>query len=42
MDGNAEEEVAGQVREVKKKGLIDQFIYGSIFASCLVALMDTL
>ena len=42
VDENSEEEVAEQVREVKKKGLIDQFIYGSISASYRVALMDTL
>ena len=42
VDENSEEEVAERVREVKKKGLIDQFIYGSISASYLVALMDTL
>ena len=42
VDENSEEEVAERVREVKKKGLIDQFIYGSISANYLVALMDTL
>ena len=42
VDENSEEEVAEQVREVKKKGLIDQFIYGSISADYFVALMDTL
>ena len=31
-----------QVREAKKQGLIDQFIYGSISATYLAALMDTL
>lgn len=42
VDENSEQEVAGQVRKAKKDGLIDQFIYGSISASYLVALMDTL
>ena len=42
VDENSEEEVAEQVREAKKKGLIDQFFYGSISANYLVALMDTL
>ena len=42
VDENSEEAVAERVREVKKKGLIDQFIYGSISANYLVALMDTL
>ena len=42
VDENSEEEVAEQVREAKKQGLIDQFIYGSISASYLVALVDTL
>ena len=42
VDENSEEEVAEQVREAKKNGLIDQFIYGSISANYLVALMDTL
>ena len=42
VDENSEPEVAGQVRQAKKDGLIDQFIYGSISASYLVALVDTL
>ena len=42
VDENSEEEVAEQVREAKKNGLIDQFIYGSISANYLVALIDTL
>lgn len=42
VDENSEKEVAEQVRQAKKDGLIDQFIYGSISASYLVALMDTL
>lgn len=42
VDENSEEDVAELVREAKKNGLIDQFIYGSISANYLVALMDTL
>lgn len=42
VDENSEEEVAEQVRQAKKKGRIDQFIYSSISANYLVALMDTL
>ena len=42
VDENSEAEVAVQVRQAKKAGQIDQFIYGSISASYLVALMDTL
>ena len=33
---------ARQVRQAKKEGLIDQFIYASVSANYLVALMDTL
>ena len=42
VDENSEEELARQVRQAKKEGLIDQFIYASVSASYLVALMDTL
>lgn len=42
VDENAEKEAAEQVRQAKKDGLIDQFIYGSTSASYLVAVMDTL
>lgn len=42
VDENTEEELARQVRQAKKEGLIDQFIYASVSASYLVALMDTL
>lgn len=42
VDENSEKEVANEVRAAKKAGKIDQFIYGSISASYLVALMDTL
>lgn len=42
VDENSEQEIAEQVREAKKNGQIDQFIYGSVSANYLVALMDTL
>ena len=42
VDENYEKEAARQVRQAKKDGRIDQFIYGSISANYLVALMDTL
>jgi DNA-binding NarL/FixJ family response regulator len=42
VDENAEKEVARQVREAKKQGLIDQFIYGSISASYLADIVDSL
>ena len=42
VDENSEAEVAVQVRQAKKAGQIDQFIYGSISTSYLVALLDTL
>ena len=37
VDENAEKEVARQVKQAKKDGLIDQFIYGSISATYLRA-----
>jgi hypothetical protein len=42
VDENAEKEVAAQVKQVKKDGLIDQFIYGSISASYLADIVDSL
>lgn len=42
VDENSEKEAADRVRQAKKDGRIDQFIYGSISAAYLVALMDTL
>lgn len=42
VDENAERQVAEQVKQAKRDGLIDQFIYASTSASFLVALMDTL
>ena len=42
VDENSEAEVAVQEKKKKKAGQIDQFIYGSISTSYLVALLDTL
>lgn len=42
LDAAEDTETARQVRQAKKEGLIDQFIYASVSASYLVALMDTL
>ena len=42
VDENAEKEVAKQVKQAKIDGLIDQFIYGSISASYLADIVDTL
>ena len=41
-DENAEREIARQVKQAKKDGLIDQFIYGSISAAYLADIMDSL
>ena len=42
VDENAEKEVARQVKQAKKDGLIDQFIYGSISATYLADIVDSL
>ena len=42
VDENAEKEVAKLVKETKKEGLIDQFVYGSISASYLADIIDSL
>ena len=42
FDENAEKEVAKLVKQAKKDGLIDQFIYSSISASYLADIMDSL
>ena len=42
VDENAEKEMAKQVKQAKKDGLIDQFIYGSISASYLADIVDSL
>ena len=42
VDENAEKEVAKKVKQAKKDGLIDQFIYGSISAAYLADIVDSL
>jgi hypothetical protein len=42
VDENSMPKVAEDVKQAKRDGLIDQFIYGSTSASYLVALMDAL
>ena len=42
VDENAEKELAKQVKQAKKDGLIDQFIYGSISATYLADIVDSL
>ena len=42
VDENTEKELARRVLQAKKDGLIDNFIYGSVSASYLSAVIDTL
>ena len=42
VDENTEKEAARKVKQAKKEGLIDQFIYGSISASYLADIVDSL
>lgn len=42
VDENSERQVAEQVKQAKKDGRIDQFIYSSTSADYLVALIDAL
>ena len=42
VDENAEKAIAKQVKQAKKDGLIDQFIYGSISATYLADILDSL
>lgn len=42
VDENTEKKLADKVRLAKKDGLIDNFIYGSVSASYLSAVIDTL
>lgn len=42
VDENAEKAVARKVKQTKKDGLIDQFIYGSISATYLADIVDSL
>lgn len=42
VDENTEKKLADKVRRAKKDGLIDNFIYGSVSATYLSAVIDTL
>lgn len=42
VDENSEKRAAEQVKQAKRDGLVDLFIYGSTSASYLVALLDAL
>lgn len=42
VDENAEKKLARRVRQAKKDGLIDSFIYGSVSTAYLSAVIDTL
>lgn len=42
VDENTEKKLADQVRQAKKDGLVDNFIYGSISSSYLSAIIDAL
>lgn len=42
VDENAEKAIAKQVKQAKKDGLIDQFIYSSITATYLADIVDSL
>lgn len=42
VDENAERKLADEVRQTKKDGLVDAFLYGSVPASYLSAMVDTL
>ena len=42
VDENSEKKLAEEVKQAKRDGIIDLFLYGSISASYLVALLDTL
>jgi hypothetical protein len=42
VDENTEQKLADRVRQTKKDGLIDNFIYGSVSATYLSAVIDAL
>ena len=42
MDENTERKLADRVRQAKKDGLVDNFIYGSVSSSYLSAVIDAL
>ena len=42
VDENTEQKLADKVRQAKKDGLVDNFIYGSVSATYLSAVIDAL
>ena len=42
VDENTEKKLADKVRQAKKDGLVDNFIYGSVSSSYLAAVIDAL
>ncbi len=42
VDENTEKKLADRVRQAKKDGLVDNFLYGSVSASYLSAVIDAL
>lgn len=42
VDENTEKKLADKVRQAKKDGLVDNFIYGSVSSTYLSAIIDTL
>lgn len=42
VDENSEKETAKRISQAKKDGIIDQFLYGSVSAAYLSAVIDTL
>lgn len=42
VDENAERAIAKKIKQAKKDGIIDQFIYGSISATYLADIVDSL
>ena len=42
VDENTEKKLADKVRQAKKEGLVDNFIYGSVSSTYLSAVIDTL
>ena len=42
VDENDEKELTGKIRQAKKDGLIDQFLYGSVSSAYLAAMIDAL
>ena len=42
VDENTEKKLADRVRQAKKDGLVDNFIYGSVSSSYLAAVIDAL